>query len=63
MLSLCQAQRYLGSKNNGVVASSMDPSSYANIDFIQTRHLDLNVTVDMDNRVVSGYINLTMQAI
>jgi hypothetical protein len=41
----------------------LDPSSFGNIDVIQTRHIQLDVTVNLDQQVLFGNNTLTMQAI
>jgi aminopeptidase N len=41
----------------------LDPSSFGNIDVIQTRHIQLDVTVNHDQQVLFGNNTLTMQAI
>jgi leukotriene-A4 hydrolase len=45
------------------VTSSLDPSSFANIDVIYTTNIYLNVTVDFDQRKLIGYVDLTMKAL
>jgi hypothetical protein len=56
----CEAQRY---SPGGILASSLDPSSFGNVDVIFTKNVFLNVTVDFDQRKLIGYVDLTMQAI
>ena len=45
------------------MTSSLDPSSFANIDVIYTTNIYLNVTVDFDQRKLIGYVDLTMKAL
>ena len=46
----------------GVIASSIDPSSFGNIEVIYTTNLTLNVTVNFDTKKMYGYVDLTMKA-
>ena len=45
------------------MTSSLDPSSFANVDVIYTTNIYLNVTVDFDQRKLIGYVDLTMKAL
>ena len=45
------------------MTSSLDPSSFGNVDVIYTTNLYLNVTVDFDQRKLIGYVDLTMKAL
>jgi leukotriene-A4 hydrolase len=47
----------------GIITSSMDPSSFGNVDVIYTTNMTLNVTVNFDTRKLFGYIDLEMKAI
>lgn len=60
MAGLASTQRGIP---GGIVPSSLDPSSFANIDVIQTRHIELNVTINMDIKQIFGICNLTLQAV
>ena len=44
------------------MASSIDPSSFGNIEVIYTTNLTLNVTVNFDTKKMYGYVDLTMNA-
>jgi leukotriene-A4 hydrolase len=50
-------------KPGHIMPSSMDPASYANVDVIQTRHLHLDVYVNLDQQLLFGNVTLTMQAV
>lgn len=58
-LGLTVAQKTPG----GIIHSSFDPSSFGNIDVIQTKHLELNLTADFSNSSLYGMNTLTMKAI
>ena len=46
----------------GIITSSVDPSSFGNVDVIYTTNLALNVTVNFDTKKMYGYVDLTMKA-
>lgn len=46
-----------------ILTSSMDPSSYANVDVIQTYDFYLNVDVSFDQQLIRGSNVLTLRAI
>ena len=46
----------------GIITSSLDPSSFGNVDVIYTTNLTLNVTVNFDTKKLYGYVDLTMKA-
>ena len=46
----------------GVNASSIDPSSFGNIEVIYTTNLTLGVTVNYDTKKMYGYVEITMKA-
>ncbi len=48
---------------NPIKPSSIDPSSYANVEVIQTTNFDLAITVDFDQSSVYGTNILTLKAI
>jgi hypothetical protein len=43
--------------------SSLDPSSYANIDFIRTYNFDLQMNVNFDQQFISATNYLSMKAV
>jgi hypothetical protein len=46
----------------GVIASSIDPSLFGNIEVIYTTNLTLKVTVNFDTKKMYGCVDLTMKA-
>ena len=46
-----------------VKTSSLDPSSYANLDSMQTVHFDLDITVDFPSRIIYGTQKLQIKPV
>ena len=49
--------------NAGPPHPGADGSSYANIDYIVTKHFHLNLTIDFDKQIVKGTNTLTLFAL
>jgi len=47
-------------KDDPIQPSTMDGSSYSNVEFIQTTNFDLDITVDFDSKSISGTNTLTL---
>ena len=58
ILGLALAQKTPG----GIITSSMDPSSFGNVDVIYTTNLNLTVAVNFNLRILYGFVDLTMKA-